>query len=73
MVVRNDKITVDEVAGLAPERIVISPGPCDPEHAGISVDVIRRFGPTTPDPGRVPGAPVHRLRLRRRSFTRAGG
>ena len=42
-VVRNDKITLDEIAELAPDRIVVSPGPCDPEHAGVSVETIQRF------------------------------
>jgi anthranilate synthase/aminodeoxychorismate synthase-like glutamine amidotransferase len=45
---RNDKITLDEIAALKPERICISPGPCTPHEAGISNDVIRRFGETTP-------------------------
>ena len=45
---RNDKITVAEVEARQPERIVISPGPCTPNEAGISCEVIRRFGPTTP-------------------------
>jgi anthranilate synthase/aminodeoxychorismate synthase-like glutamine amidotransferase len=45
---RNDEISVDEVADMAPDRIVISPGPCTPAEAGISVDVIRRCGATTP-------------------------
>jgi len=45
---RNDEITVDDIASMQPERIVISPGPGRPEDAGISVDVIRRFGPTVP-------------------------
>ena len=45
---RNDEITVDEIAHMQPERIVISPGPGRPEDAGISVEVIRRFGPNTP-------------------------
>ena len=48
LVKRNDEITLDEIAALRPERIVISPGPGRPEQAGISVDVIRRFGPSTP-------------------------
>lgn len=48
LVKRNDELTLDEVAALKPERIVISPGPGRPEHAGISVEVIRRFGPHTP-------------------------
>ena len=45
---RNDEITPDEIAALHPERIVISPGPCTPNEAGISCEVIRRFGPATP-------------------------
>ena len=48
LVKRNDEITLDEVAALRPERIVISPGPGRPESAGISVEVIRRFGSATP-------------------------
>lgn len=47
-VVRNDRITVDQVKSLRPERIVISPGPCTPAEAGVSMDVIRALGPTTP-------------------------
>ena len=45
---RNDEVTVDEVAAMQPERIVISPGPGRPEDAGVTMDVIRRFGATTP-------------------------
>ncbi len=45
---RNDELTVDEIEQTAPEKIVISPGPCTPDEAGISVDTVRRFG------GRVP-------------------
>jgi anthranilate synthase/aminodeoxychorismate synthase-like glutamine amidotransferase len=45
---RNDAITVDEVERMKPARIVISPGPGRPEDAGITTDVIRRLGPTTP-------------------------
>ncbi len=48
LVKRNDEITPDEIAALQPERIVISPGPCTPNEAGISNEVIRRFGPTIP-------------------------
>ncbi|MGH2584203.1 MAG: anthranilate synthase component II [Dehalococcoidia bacterium] len=47
-VVRNDAVTVEQVEAMAPERIVISPGPCTPREAGISVEVVRRFA------GRVP-------------------
>jgi anthranilate synthase component II len=45
---RNNEVTLDEIAALSPERIVISPGPGRPEQAGITLDVIRTFGPTTP-------------------------
>jgi para-aminobenzoate synthetase component 2 len=45
---RNDKITLDEIAILAPERIVISPGPCTPAEAGISIELIRRFAGKIP-------------------------
>jgi anthranilate synthase/aminodeoxychorismate synthase-like glutamine amidotransferase len=45
---RNDQITLSEIAALAPAGIVISPGPCTPNEAGICNDVIRAFGPTTP-------------------------
>jgi anthranilate synthase/aminodeoxychorismate synthase-like glutamine amidotransferase len=45
---RNDQITLDEVAALQPERIVISPGPCTPREAGISVPLIRRFAGKIP-------------------------
>ena len=45
---RNDQMTVDEVAAMQPARIVISPGPGRPEDAGVTLDVIRRFGATTP-------------------------
>ncbi|MEA3186571.1 MAG: anthranilate synthase component [Chthoniobacter sp.] len=48
VVKRNDEITLDEIAAMKPERIVISPGPCTPREAGISNDVIRTFGRTTP-------------------------
>jgi anthranilate synthase/aminodeoxychorismate synthase-like glutamine amidotransferase len=45
---RNDQITVDELEQMAPERIVISPGPCSPAEAGISNEVIRRFAGKVP-------------------------
>jgi len=47
-VARNDKITPDEIAALKPEYIVVSPGPGQPRDAGVSCDVIRRFGPRVP-------------------------
>jgi anthranilate synthase/aminodeoxychorismate synthase-like glutamine amidotransferase len=45
---RNDALTVDDVKKLAPEKICISPGPCTPNEAGISLELIRELGPTTP-------------------------
>jgi anthranilate synthase/aminodeoxychorismate synthase-like glutamine amidotransferase len=45
---RNDALTVADVKALAPERICISPGPCTPNEAGISLELIRELGPTTP-------------------------
>jgi len=47
-VFRNDKITVEEIAGLKPDRLLVSPGPCTPKEAGISVEAIRYFS------GRIP-------------------
>ncbi len=47
-VARNDRITIDEIEKLAPERIVISPGPCAPDDAGITLDVIRHFAGKIP-------------------------
>ena len=47
-VARNDALTVDQIRALAPERIVISPGPCTPNEAGVSLEVIRELGPNTP-------------------------
>jgi anthranilate synthase/aminodeoxychorismate synthase-like glutamine amidotransferase len=45
---RNDEITLDEIEEMAPERIVISPGPCTPKEAGVSVPLIRRFAGKIP-------------------------
>src|SRR5689334_8489208 len=47
-VARNDAVSLDDIAAAKPDRIVISPGPGRPEQAGITIDVIRRFGGTTP-------------------------
>jgi anthranilate synthase/aminodeoxychorismate synthase-like glutamine amidotransferase len=48
LVRRNDEISLDEIGTMHPDHIVISPGPGRPEDAGISVELIKRFGPTTP-------------------------
>jgi anthranilate synthase component II len=50
-VVRNNQITVAEVAALKPTAVVVSPGPCSPHEAGISMDLIRALGPTIPTLG----------------------
>ncbi len=47
-VVRNDQITISEIEALDPERIIISPGPCTPQEAGLSKDVAAYFGPRIP-------------------------
>jgi len=47
-VIRNDELSVDEIAALNPERIVLSPGPCTPNEAGVSLEVIRRFSGKLP-------------------------
>ena len=47
-VVRNDELSVPQIEALAPERIVISPGPCTPNEAGVCVDVIKQLGPQVP-------------------------
>ena len=47
-VVRNDKITLGQIGNMNPEKIVVSPGPCTPDKAGISNEVVREFGPIIP-------------------------
>lgn len=48
LVRRHDALGVDDILGLAPSHIIISPGPCSPNEAGISTDVVRRLGPSIP-------------------------
>ena len=48
VVYRNDKITFEDIEQLSPEKIVISPGPCTPEKAGISIETVRYFGGKIP-------------------------
>jgi anthranilate synthase/aminodeoxychorismate synthase-like glutamine amidotransferase len=45
---RNDQVTPEQVAALAPSHVIISPGPCTPREAGVSNELIRRFAPTVP-------------------------
>ncbi len=47
-VLRNDEASVEDIRALAPEKILISPGPCTPREAGVSIDLIRTLGPSTP-------------------------
>lgn len=48
LVVRNDMISIDEIESLTPEKIVLSPGPCTPNEAGISLDIVNMLAPTIP-------------------------
>ncbi|MCH8207426.1 MAG: aminodeoxychorismate/anthranilate synthase component II [Chloroflexi bacterium] len=50
-VVRNDETSIESITDMAPEKIVVSPGPSTPDKAGISTEVIRHFGTTTPTLG----------------------
>ena len=50
-VIRNDRITPDEVAELKPRHLIISPGPCTPREAGVSNELLKRFAPTVPTLG----------------------
>ena len=63
-VVRNDETTIEEIEAMAPEKIVISPGPCTPEKAGISNDVVQRFGGIGAHPWGMPRASVRGVLLR---------
>ena len=47
-VIRNDEMSIDEIKELHPEKIILSPGPATPDEAGVTLDVIREFGDTTP-------------------------
>ena len=45
---RNDQISIDQIRALKPERILVSPGPCSPKESGLSNEIIKTFGQTTP-------------------------
>ena len=64
LVYRNDQISLDEIEAMSPSRILISPGPCTPNEAGISVDVVKRFSGHLPILGVCLGHQSHRRRLR---------
>ncbi len=67
---RNDQVTLGEVEAMAPEQILISPGPGRPENAGITTDVDPAIRTEDADPGRVPRPPGDRARLRRHRLPR---
>ena len=46
---RNDQITIEEIKNISPEKIIISPGPGKPEDAGLSIEVIKKFGEEIPN------------------------
>ena len=46
--IRNDQVTLDELIALKPDHVVVSPGPCDPDQAGISIQVIEHFSGKVP-------------------------
>ena len=60
---RNDAITVEEIRALNPQGIVISPGPCDPDKAGICLELVEKLGPTTPTLGGLSGTSGDRTGL----------
>ncbi len=70
LVRRNDALTLEEIAALAPEKIVISPGPCTPDEAGISLAVIRHYAGKTPCWASVSGTRRSPRRLARLSCGR---
>ena len=59
-VYRNDEITIEQIEVLKPERLVISPGPCTPNEAGISMDAIRHFAGGERSPVAASGGPIVR-------------
>jgi anthranilate synthase component 2 len=58
-VYRNDQITIEEIEALNPDKIVISPGPCTPNEAGISLDVIKHFAGKKTNHGCLPWSSVN--------------
>ena len=69
---RNDALSVDEALALRPAGIVISPGPCDPDRAGISLDLVRAAAERLPGPRRLPRPSGDRPGVRRPDRARAG-
>ena len=69
---RNDRISLDQIAALKPERILISPGPCSPRESGLSNDIIRRFGGEVPRWGSVWGTNASGMSSGRMSWSTIG-
>ena len=67
---RNDQISLDDIEARQPSHLIISPGPCTPDEAGISVPCVKRFARQDSPAGRVPGAPVDRPGLWRQDRPR---
>ena len=70
VVKRNDEITVDDIGAMGVTRLVISPGPCTPSEAGITVDRDEAVGQHDPDSRRLPRSPGDRRGVRRQSRSR---
>ena len=71
-VVRNDAVSLEEIEKMAPEAIVLSPGPGRPEDAGICIPVIKRVCRQNPNSGRVPWPSEHLRSIWRRCLLRKG-
>ena len=65
---RNDAIGIDDLKLEGFDGLVISPGPCDPDKAGISLQAIERWAGKIPPAWRMPGPPVDRTGLRRKNY-----
>ncbi len=72
-VFRNDEISVDDIATLEPEHIVISPGPCTPKEAGVSVETIKTFSGKIPILGVCLGHQEYRRGLWRQNYSSQAG
>ena len=72
VVKRNDEISAAEAIAMKPEAVVLSPGPCTPNEAGICLELIAKANGNAADPGRLPGPSGHRPGLWRQGRARAG-